>query len=49
MKSKKESNYEKFVKHIREWDENGIPYGKSDLANLAELYNTPIPNDLVTL
>jgi hypothetical protein len=45
MKSKsKESNYEKFVMHVKEWDETGIPYGRSDLVNLAKLYDTPIPD-----
>ena len=37
-------DYEGFCEHVEEWNGRGIPWGTSDLINLAEKYNTPIPS-----
>ena len=39
----KESKYEEFIKHTKEWDEKGISYGVSELKELAKKYGLPIP------
>jgi len=40
---KKIKDYKGFVEHLIEYDDNGIPWGFSDLIRLANKYNTPIP------
>lgn len=39
----KEPDFEGFVKHVKMWDAAGMSYGKSDLTELAKIYNTPLP------
>ena len=43
QKKRKPTNYRAFVLHIWEWNEKGIPFGMSDLRELANKYNVPIP------
>jgi len=45
MKKVEKSPEQKFVEHIWEWDEHGIPYGMNDLRELARKYGTKIPED----
>ena len=40
---KNKQNYKNFVLHIEEWNSKEIPWGTSDLINLAKKYNTKIP------
>ena len=40
---KMKQNYKNFILHVEEWNANGIPWGTSDLINLAKKYNTIIP------
>jgi hypothetical protein len=36
-------DYEGFGKHVAEWNEAGVPYGRNELVELAVRYGTPIP------
>jgi len=42
-KKYKKPDYRGFTLHIWEWNESGIPWGTSDLIQLAKKYHTPIP------
>ena len=35
-------DYKGFVEHVKEWEKNGLPYGRKDLIQLAKKYGTPI-------
>ena len=41
----KKYTYKDFVLHVKEWNKNGIPWGLSDLRDLAIKYGMPIPKE----
>lgn len=45
MKKYPKADYRGFVLHIWEWIDSDIPFGMSDLRELAKTYNCPVPKE----